>query len=173
MDTFLDQVEQLSGQNISRCYHCGKCSAGCPVAEFMDITPHNVNKRIILGLKDVLGSKSAWTCTACYTCVTRCPNDIDISKVFDALKALSAQEKVGIKEKKIKIFHRLFLNNVKKRGRLFEMGMIMRLKLKTKAIFADTFSGMKLFLKGKIGFWPHKLKDKSAWSRFLEDGGLK
>ncbi len=172
MDTFLEQVEKLSKQNISRCYHCGKCTSGCPVASFMDITPHNANKHIILGNKDILKSKSAWTCTACYTCSTRCPNDIDISKVFDAIKQLGEQQKVKVADRKIKIFHSLFMDNIKKYGRLFELEMIMRLKLKTKDVFSDMFSGAKLFLKGKIGTAPHKIKDKDAWNKFLKDGGI-
>lgn len=173
MNTFLEQVEKLSKQNISRCYHCGKCTCGCPVASFMDITPHNVNKHIILGIEDVLKSKSIWTCTACHTCSTRCPNDIDLSKVFDAIKQLGEQQKVKVTDRKIKIFHSLFMDNVKKYGRLFEMEMIMRLKLKTKDLFSDLFSGARLFLKGKIRIAPHKIKNKAAWNKFLKDGGIK
>ena len=157
---FLEQVENISKQDIRKCYQCGKCTSGCPVASFMDIPPHKINKYVILGNIDIMKTNSAWICTACYTCGTRCPNDIGTSDVFDALKVLIEEGKIKLKDKKIKIFHKIFIDNIKKYGRIFEMAMIMKLKLKTMDLFSDMISGTKLFLKGKIGFSPHKMKDK-------------
>ena len=33
---FLHAVEEESGQNLSTCYQCGNCTAGCPGAQFYD-----------------------------------------------------------------------------------------------------------------------------------------
>jgi len=37
-DDLVREVEALSGQNLFACYQCGKCTAGCPAAEAMDVT---------------------------------------------------------------------------------------------------------------------------------------
>jgi len=37
-----EKVEELSGQNVFECYQCGMCSAGCPLAEEMDLLPNQV-----------------------------------------------------------------------------------------------------------------------------------
>jgi heterodisulfide reductase subunit C len=36
---FVEQVSELSHQNVRRCYYCLRCSAGCPAAYAMDVTP--------------------------------------------------------------------------------------------------------------------------------------
>ena len=38
-DEALDRVQTLSGQQLLACYQCGRCSAGCPVVDEMDIVP--------------------------------------------------------------------------------------------------------------------------------------
>ncbi|MCX8127053.1 MAG: heterodisulfide reductase subunit C, partial [Dehalococcoidia bacterium] len=43
---FREQVERLSGENVARCYQCGKCSAGCPVAFAMDLAPRRIMRAI-------------------------------------------------------------------------------------------------------------------------------
>ncbi len=39
---FVDKVESLAGQDLLACYQCGKCSAGCPMASYMDILPNQM-----------------------------------------------------------------------------------------------------------------------------------
>jgi heterodisulfide reductase subunit C len=45
MDFYIE-IEALSGQNTNLCFQCSKCSAGCPLADKMDLTPapvmHNI-----------------------------------------------------------------------------------------------------------------------------------
>ena len=36
---FLSYVQSHTGERITACYQCGKCSAGCPTAYAMDLTP--------------------------------------------------------------------------------------------------------------------------------------
>ncbi|MFL7807317.1 MAG: 4Fe-4S dicluster domain-containing protein, partial [Anaerolineae bacterium] len=74
---FLHEVERRSGQNLARCYQCGKCSAGCPIAFEMDYPPHQVIRGVQMGMRDlVLASSTIWLCAACETCSTRCPQDV-------------------------------------------------------------------------------------------------
>jgi heterodisulfide reductase subunit C len=83
-----EEVEALSGQRVFACYHCGKCTAGCPFASEMDLTPRQVLEYIMEGRVEVLNSRTIWLCAACFTCTVRCPNGIDIARVMEALRQI-------------------------------------------------------------------------------------
>ena len=51
---FIKKVEEISGQNILARYQCGKCSAGCPSAEEMDILPNQIIRLVQLGQEEQL-----------------------------------------------------------------------------------------------------------------------
>ncbi|MBN2565872.1 MAG: 4Fe-4S dicluster domain-containing protein [Candidatus Eisenbacteria bacterium] len=85
----LERVETLSGQRLSSCYQCGRCSAGCPVVDEMDIVPSEVIRLLQLGqIDDVLGSKTIWVCASCLQCSSRCPKGVEFSNICDALRAI-------------------------------------------------------------------------------------
>ncbi|MFP4608575.1 MAG: 4Fe-4S dicluster domain-containing protein [Candidatus Natronoplasma sp.] len=86
---FKDKVEELSGQSLNSCIQCGTCAAGCPFVEDMEILPERVFKYITLGeFKKVLEHNTMWICAACYTCSVRCPRDIDIAKIMEAVRQI-------------------------------------------------------------------------------------
>jgi len=160
---FLYEVEKKSGQDISSCYYCQKCTAGCPVAEFMDFSPSTIHRLIQLGLKDeVLQSRSIWLCAGCEVCGTRCPNKIEISKVMDTLKQTA--EKNGVKggENRIRVMHRVFLAGVGKRGRMHELSLIRDMRLRSGGLFKDMKLGIKMFRMGKLSIFPDKVKNLKA-----------
>jgi len=81
-------VEELSGETLFGCYQCGTCSAGCPFVEEMDLTPDEVIHQVIMDDWDVLHSKTIWLCSSCFTCAERCPRDINITKIMEALRQI-------------------------------------------------------------------------------------
>lgn len=88
-DSFVDKVQELSGQNLLACYQCGKCSAGCPAVMDMDILPNQIIRFAQLGLKEeLLASKAIWICASCLTCNARCPKGINIAEVIEALRQI-------------------------------------------------------------------------------------
>jgi heterodisulfide reductase subunit C len=88
------EVEDLCGENLFGCYQCGTCSAGCPYVDDMDLTPDEVIRYIVLDRKEVLNSKTIWLCSACFTCAERCPRDINITKIMEALRQIVLRKKI-------------------------------------------------------------------------------
>lgn len=94
MNTILSKVEELSGENLYACYQCGKCSAGCPMVEQMDFLPNQVILLIIRGDESIVESKTPWICAQCYQCGVRCPKDVDITKIMEALRLIKLRKNV-------------------------------------------------------------------------------
>jgi len=155
-------VEKLSGEKISTCYQCEKCSIGCPMTFAMDIAPHQVMHSIQLGLTDeVISSDTIWVCASCETCTTRCPNGIDIAHVMDSLRQLSTQKGVKASQNQSPIFHKVFLSNVKTLGRMHELSMAVEFALKAggiRGLFKQSGFGLKMLSKGKMKLVPDRLR---------------
>jgi len=164
--SFKDIVVESIGEEIFDCYQCYKCSAGCPVSFAMDLLPHQVIRSVMFNQKErVLSSKTIWVCASCETCTTRCPNDIDIAKVMDVLRQMQIEGGREAREPKVPVFHRAFLDSIKKRGRVHELTMIrnftrksgdLKEKLKSGEWKNDVRLGMKMFLRGKLKIMPPK-----------------
>lgn len=90
----LQEVEDLCGENLFGCYQCGTCSAGCPFIDEMDLSPDEVIRYVILDRKEVLNSKTIWLCSSCFTCAERCPRDINITKIMEALRQIILRKKI-------------------------------------------------------------------------------
>lgn len=154
-NSFLSEVIQASGENLQACYQCQKCSAGCPVVDAMDLLPNQVLRHIQYGHREkVLGSKTIWICASCYTCSVRCPNNIDITHIMDTLRHKAIQSGVVLGEKDIPVFHSVFLDEIKSRGRIHELSLLLKFKLKTKDFLKDAGLGWKMFRLGKIKLLP-------------------
>lgn len=94
---FVRRIEEISDQKLSDCYQCGRCTAGCPFARFMDAPPNQVIRFIQLGLKgDVEQATGPWFCAACLVCQTRCPRGVDIPRLMEAVRAIHLRAKEGL-----------------------------------------------------------------------------
>ena len=154
-NSFLEEVIKESNVDIRACYQCQKCSAGCPVVSAMDILPNQVIRQIQYGRREkVLGSRSIWICASCHTCSVRCPNDIDFAKVMDSLRHLALHSGINAGEKEVPVFHKAFLDSIKSTGRIHELSLILRFKLKTRDFLKDAGLGWQMFRRGKIKMLP-------------------
>jgi len=125
----------------------------------MDYHPDQIIRMVQLGLKQqVLSSSAIWTCLGCETCVARCPNEIDILRVFDTLRQMALQEKIKGKEKIGPIFHQTFLDPIRWFGKAYEVGLIVLLKLKTRDFLTDLDLGARMMLKRKLPIFPSRIK---------------
>jgi heterodisulfide reductase subunit C len=68
-------VLAATGVDVARCYQCGKCTAGCPMAARMDLMPHQVMRLVQLGdeasADKALRCAAIWSCAGCLTCTQR------------------------------------------------------------------------------------------------------
>jgi heterodisulfide reductase subunit C len=176
--TFRDVVIESAGEEIFDCYQCYKCSAGCPISIDMDLLPHQIIRSVILNRKEkALSSKTIWLCASCETCTTRCPNEIDIAKVMDVLRQIQRESGMPAQEPKIPVFHKAFLNSIKKKGRVHELTMIqqynqesgdLKEKVKTGTWKNDVKLGMKMFFRGKLKLLPPKCSGVKEVQKLFE-----
>jgi heterodisulfide reductase subunit C len=150
------EVDRLSDQQIELCYHCHKCTAGCPVTGAMTYGPDHILRMIALEQREpIFLSKDIWLCAGCYTCATRCPNDIDIAAVMDSLRQIAVAEGYKAGEGDVFLFHRLFLGVLQRLGRSHEAVLLGLFKVRShQPLMNDVAAGLGLFLRGKIPLLP-------------------
>jgi len=169
---FREDVKRASGQDIERCFQCQKCACGCPVAQYADYTPNQVIRLVLLDMRDAaLKSQAIWLCAGCEACGVRCPNGIRISEVMDTLKEMAAERGIAPGEPNTPVFHELFLQDVRSRGRVFETMLLARYKLKTGQLFTDLDLGWKLFRKGKLPLLPKGVRERSDVRNIFDRAG--
>jgi heterodisulfide reductase subunit C len=81
-------------EEVKACYQCGTCAGGCPVfKQYSKFNPRKVMEKLLLGEFDekIFDEQQIWYCTACYTCSTRCPQEIDVGHVIVAMKGMAAK----------------------------------------------------------------------------------
>ena len=159
---FTAEVEAQSGQNVSTCYQCGNCTAGCPAGFVYDLQASQIMRAVQLGLKDmVLDSKSIWMCLSCSTCSQRCPNNIDVGGVMETLRHMARQEG-RVTVPKVEKFWWSFFDTVRAFGRTYEIGTMALYMMRSMRVFTDLDLAPEALKKGKLGFKPHVLPHGAA-----------
>ncbi|MCP4676015.1 MAG: heterodisulfide reductase [Deltaproteobacteria bacterium] len=93
----IDKIAEISGENVYRCMQCGTCSAVCPMGPSMTITVRQGMHLLQLRrVEEVVDAKIGDFCAACHTCSVRCPRDIDVAKVYEAVRQIAVRQNVDI-----------------------------------------------------------------------------
>jgi heterodisulfide reductase subunit C2 len=170
-NTFLEDVNLKSGANVLECYQCGKCVSTCPVSQYMDFPPREIMQMIKLGLRnESYMANSHWFCLTCSACSGRCPREIDIPAVMEAIRHLAIEENYindSKKVKEIRKFHEIFLDMIKRYGRNYELRMMAEFNIRTRNLFKDMHLAPKALLKGKIPLGVKPLKSAKAIKRMF------
>jgi len=91
--------------------------------------------------------------------------EVDIAKTMDVLRQMQMESGETAALPKVPVFHKAFLDTVRKRGRVHELTMMQNYslrsgdfkdKLKTGDWKNDVKLGMKMFLRGKLKIIPAK-----------------
>jgi heterodisulfide reductase subunit C len=159
-DRFLAQdLQRLSGTDLSRCLHCSSCSNGCPFVGAMDYPPDRIIRLVQFGLRqEALESHTIWICVGCHTCSAECPMGIDIAAVMGSLRRLALEEEVMIAEPNILDFHREVLHSIKHNGRAHKLGIMLGYKVRVHQWLADLDLGLEMLAKRKIDLGPSRVK---------------
>jgi len=141
-----------AGRQLSACIQCGTCTASCPSASAMDITPRKMWRMVQLGLVDeVLHSKTMWLCSICYQCQVRCHRGIPLTQTIAKLKQLAIQHQIK-QWRESTAFYLSFSNVMRRYGRMREVEFMAHYFLSTNPLGALGYAGMGLTLlrRGKL-----------------------
>lgn len=139
--------------SLRPCIQCGTCTASCPNAPQMDLTPRKMWRLVIMGrLSDVMASQTFILCSDCYTCTLRCPRGLPLTAAMESLKniAFARQE---ARHRTSRLFYEQFMETVRRHGRIREMAFMTRFFTAMKsplAPFRFAPLGLKLMGKGKV-----------------------
>jgi heterodisulfide reductase subunit B len=157
-----DLVREATGSNAFKCYQCVKCSSGCPLADQFDLAPHQVMRSVQFNDEAVLGSRAIWLCASCQTCTTRCPQEIDVTGVMDALRIESRQRGIDPAVPEIAKFNELFMRCIRIFGRAWELGLATAFNMALRRPFRDSKLGRRMFARGKMKFLPHFSRGRTS-----------
>jgi heterodisulfide reductase subunit C len=170
------ETANVLGASLRDCYQCGKCSAGCPMADVMDVLPNRLIRLVQLGQSEkAMRSESIWKCVSCMTCTARCPKAVDCAGVMDALRQIAFERgAVPQARQRTLIFQKAFLDNIRRNGRLRELELVGVFKLLAfvrdrglRALMKDSFLAPKLMQRGKLHLRGRRVKDRGVVGRIF------
>ena len=156
-----EAIARDAGVNLKDCYQCGKCTAGCPLAESMDLVPREVIRYLQLGAIDiVLEAKTPWICAQCVVCSSRCPQNVDICSVMRAVRLASKHAgKRPVPE--ADIFDDEFIANVRAHGVSNEQYLAAAYNVKSGHFVQDMGNATRMLKRGMVGVAMHNTKGRA------------
>lgn len=148
---FRHDIEALSGQNANLCFQCSKCSAGCPLADKMDLKPAQVMHSIRLGREEaVLNSKAIWLCLSCETCSARCPQQVEPAAAMAAARVIALKRGIQPSVKEVGIYYRGFVDNMRLNGKIHDASVAGITQLLTGQFTSSLPMAWKLLTHGRL-----------------------
>jgi heterodisulfide reductase subunit C len=137
---------------LRACIQCGTCSASCPNAFAMDLTPRRLWRMVLMGCSDAIFSSHTFAlCSACYYCTLRCPRGLPLTDAMAALKQVAARKGIS-RYRRSTLFYETFMESVRRHGRVREMEFMSLYftRMKNPLLPLEFASlGLKLMARGK------------------------
>jgi quinone-modifying oxidoreductase subunit QmoC len=159
-------------ERLMSCVQCGTCSGTCPLSLYMDFTPRRIIALVREGFRrDALGSRTIWLCASCYACTAHCPQDIHITDVMFTLKREAIREHLYPRRFPIPVLAQEFHRMVRRRGRISEFWVVLRLVLRTNpsGLFAMARAGLALMRTGRLPIGRKRIRNIDELHRALSD----
>lgn len=164
------EVKALSGIDINACLQCKKCTNGCPVAGFASPSPSEIIKKLQLGAgEEILDSEIIWVCASCATCFSRCPMEINMAEVMDALRVLAEARGAAKPEGNAPLMNKLLLGTIKRFGRTYDLGAMALYKAATASYAKDLDKLPTILKKRKIALMPPHGADRKTVKRIFNN----
>jgi len=165
----IDQVKAISGIDINGCLQCKKCTNGCPVSGFTEPSPSEIIKKLQLGAgEELLVSEIIWVCASCATCFSRCPMEINMAEVMDALRVMAEARGAAKPQGNMPLMNRLLLGTIKTFGRTYDLAAVALYKAGTASYRKDLDKLPMILNKGKIALLPPRGADRKTVKRIFD-----
>ena len=155
-----EAIAAEAGVNLKDCYQCGKCTAGCPLADGMDLMPREVIRYLQMGAIDVvLEAKTPWICAQCVVCSSRCPQNVDICSTMRAVRLAS---KAAGKKPLIEadLFDDTFIANVRAHGVSNEQYLAAAYNIKSLHFTQDMGNAGRMVKRRMVGVLMHNTEGR-------------
>jgi heterodisulfide reductase subunit C len=122
------------------------------------------------GMKDkVLSDMTPWVCASCYKCTVNCPAQIKITEVMYRIKRMAARNNLISKKSDTHLFYNAFLGGVKKYGRSYEIGLMLKYYTfnHPMALVKQMPLGAKMMLAGSMPLFPHKIQKMDSFRKIV------
>jgi heterodisulfide reductase subunit C len=90
--TLAAKLKQSAEFNAEACFHCGTCTALCPLG--YEIVPRRLFREVMLGLEDKVKENIAdiYSCLLCRMCEEYCPSEVHIAENMRYLRKYINEE---------------------------------------------------------------------------------
>jgi len=146
----------------------------------MDIAPNQVIRLLQTGQIDrAVQSTAIWKCVSCFTCSSRCPQQVDCAGVMDALRQIAAERNIHAgAEARTYIFYQAFLTSVRRHGRLNELELTGLFKARSALadvdipfMFKDAALAPALYQRKKLHLGFKSVRDRDVVRRIFAKCG--
>jgi len=164
------ELKEKLDVDIETCLECGKCTGGCSNGHVFDYTPRKIVQLVKLGDEETLaGMDALWICLSCQLCLDRCPSGIDIPRILDYLREKAVKRGVKATRPDVHLFLELMLEEARDKGRVSEVPLMIRFKMKTGQYLKDGGLGFRMFLKGKLSPFPSRMRKPEDLKKLLSE----
>lgn len=158
------------GDRLASCIQCGTCGGSCPNGGEMRYTPRALFALASAGDRDtVLSADTMWQCVSCYTCMTRCPQEIPVTDLLYTLKRMAIREGKASNDDAVALA-RVFTGYVDRYGRAFEAGLATHYHLLHRPMAALKMTGMGISLvkRKRIALKPKKIARRDELNAIVD-----
>jgi heterodisulfide reductase subunit C len=91
------RMKNAEGFNAGACFHCGTCSALCPLG--YEVLPRKLFRDVMFGLEDKVRASipQIYSCLLCRMCEVNCPSGVHIAENIRTLRVLINEQEFGLK----------------------------------------------------------------------------
>jgi ferredoxin len=83
----VDELKRYGADDVTKCYHCGNCTATCPLSKEPFIFPRKSIRYLQMGLGDKLkGNLEPWLCYYCGECSEQCPREAEPGETMMSMR---------------------------------------------------------------------------------------